>query len=185
MTTRPASSPALAEPASRVLAGADTGLVAGGCDPGHGHPASARPDHRRGGARLARVGHPQHQRRPRRRASRPRRGRSGGPLVLGALAVAIVIGLAEPARRPTRPSRSQALAPGWRSIRLTRAGACPGTPCAPSRASKGCARAVRPGSGSSRGPSRGSTRRQRRGRDRGGRSARALSPGRDLTRTVR
>jgi itaconyl-CoA hydratase len=45
------------------------------------------------------------------------RGPFGGPLVLGALAVAIVIGLAEPA--VPDPSLGVAtLTPGWRAIRL-------------------------------------------------------------------
>lgn len=45
-------------------------------------------------------------------------GPFGGPLVLGALAVAIVIGLAEPAA--PEPDRAVAtLTPGWRTIRLT------------------------------------------------------------------
>ncbi len=45
------------------------------------------------------------------------RGPFGGPLVLGALAVAIVIGLAEPGV-PDPGVAVATLTPGWRSIRL-------------------------------------------------------------------
>jgi acyl dehydratase len=44
-------------------------------------------------------------------------GPFGGPLVLGALAVAIVIGLAEPAV-PAPSLATASLTPGWRTIRL-------------------------------------------------------------------
>jgi acyl dehydratase len=106
----------LAEPEGRVLAGADTGWWLDDAIPGtvlrHAHGRTIdEAEH----VWLAWVTHNLSDVHGDRHAAA--RGPFGGPLVLGALAVAIVIGLAEPAV-PAASLAVATLTPGWRAIRL-------------------------------------------------------------------
>jgi acyl dehydratase len=106
----------LADPAGRVLAGADTGWWLEDAVPGtllrHPHGRTIEETEH---VWLAWVTHNLSD--VHGDAHAAARGPFGGPLVLGALAVAIVIGLAEPG--VPDPGRAMATLPaGWRSIRL-------------------------------------------------------------------
>jgi acyl dehydratase len=106
----------LAEPAGHVLAGADTGWWLEDAVPGtlirHPHGRTIEETEH---VWLAWVTHNLSD--VHGDAHATARGPFGGPLVLGALAVAIVIGLAEPAVADPDLAVATQLA-GWRSIRL-------------------------------------------------------------------
>lgn len=106
----------MAEPAGRVLAGAGTGWWLEDAVPGAliRHPHGRTLDEAEH-VWLAWITHNISDVHGDRHATA--QGPFGGPLVLGALAVAIVIGLAEPGvAEPTLAVGT--LTPGWRSIRL-------------------------------------------------------------------
>jgi acyl dehydratase len=107
----------LAEPPRRVLAGADTGWWLEDAVPGTTirHPHGRTLDEAEH-VWLAWVTHNISDVHGDRHATA--RGPFGGPLVLGALVGAIVIGLAEPAV-PDPTLVGATLTPGWRAIRLT------------------------------------------------------------------
>lgn len=106
----------MSEPVGRVLAGADTGWWLEDAVPGTviRHPHGRTIDETEH-VWLAWVTHNLSDVHGDRHATE--RGPFGGPLVLGALAVAIVIGLAEPAVADSRLAVAT-LTPGWRTIRL-------------------------------------------------------------------
>jgi acyl dehydratase len=116
MTLR-ASWTTLADPPGRVLAGADTGWWLEDAVPGTviRHPHGRTLDEAEH-VWLAWVTHNLSDIHGNRHATAL--GPFGGPLVLGALVAAIVIGLAEPAV-PDASLAAATVTPGWRAIRLT------------------------------------------------------------------